>query len=414
VRIAIVGSGISGLTCAHLLHDDHQITLFEAGHHLGGHTHTLDVEHGGRRYAVDTGFIVFNEAKYPGFVRLLSQLGVSSQPSSMSFSVRDERSGLEWNGSSLNALFAQRANLLKLSFHRMLADLLRFRREARALLLDRRDDGVTLGAYLEAQRYSREFVEQCLIPMGASIWSADPARLAEFPARSFVQFFENHRFLDQEQPGWRVVKGGSRSYVAELTRPFRERIRLGTPVESIRRFPDRVEVTPAGGAPETFDQVVLAAHSDQALSVLADPTPAEREILSAIPYQENEAVLHTDDSVLPRSRRAWGSWNYLVPEKESGRVAVTYNMNRLQGLDAPTTFCVSLNLGNRIDPAKVIRRLRYHHPVFTSEGAAAQRRHEELLGPNRTFFAGAYWGYGFHEDGLQSALAVCRRFGKEL
>jgi predicted NAD/FAD-binding protein len=413
MRIAIVGSGISGLVCAHLLYPDHEITVFEAQDHPGGHTHTHDLEQGGRRYAVDTGFIVFNEVTYPGLVKLFQRLGVESQPSTMSFGVRNERTGLEWNGSSLDQIFAQRRNVVNPSFLRMIRDLLRFRREARELLAGD-GPGPTLGGYLEDRGYSRAFAEDCLLPMGAAIWSADPACMREFPARRFVRFFENHRFLEARQPRWRVVKGGSRRYVEALTAPFRDRIRLRTPVQAVRRYSDRVEVTTAGGPSERFDQVIVATHSDQALRLLADPTPAEREILAAIPYQQNAVVLHTDDSVLPRSPRARGGWNVLVPRRERGRVSVTYDMNRLQGLDARPGFRVSLNLEEAIDPARVLRRLDYQHPVFTTAGDAAQRRRGEILGAQRTWFVGAYWGQGFHEDGLQSALAVCRRFGKEL
>jgi predicted NAD/FAD-binding protein len=413
MRIAIVGSGISGLVCAHLLYPDHEITVFEAQDHPGGHTHTHDLEQGGRRYAVDTGFIVFNEVTYPGLVKLFQRLGVESQPSTMSFGVRNERTGLEWNGSSLDQIFAQRRNVVNPSFLRMIRDLLRFRREARELLAGD-GPGPTLGGYLEDRGYSRAFAEDCLLPMGAAIWSADPACMREFPARRFVRFFENHRFLEARQPRWRVVKGGSRRYVEALTAPFRDRIRLRTPVQAVRRYSDRVEVTTAGGPSERFDQVIVATHSDQALRLLADPTPAEREILAAIPYQQNAVVLHTDDSVLPRSPRARGGWNVLVPRRERGRVSVTYDMNRLQGLDARPGFRVSLNLEDAIDPARVLRRLDYQHPVFTTAGDAAQRRRGEILGAQRTWFVGAYWGQGFHEDGLQSALAVCRRFGKEL
>ena len=411
MRVAIVGSGVSGLVVAHHLHPAHEIAVFEAEARVGGHVHTVDAEAGGRTWAVDTGFIVFNEENYPNLVRILDGLGVESQPSTMSFSVKDERSGLEWNGSSLDRIFAQRSNLLRPSFHRMLADLLRFRKESRELLVGAPDD-LTLGAYLDEQGYSRPFVEDCLVPMGASIWSADPETFARFPARAFARFFHNHRFLEAEQPGWRVVKGGSRTYVEALTRPFRDRIRSGTPVESVRRHPDRVEVRPAGGPAERFDEVILATHSDEALRMLADPSAAEREVLGAIPYQRNETVLHTDATVLPRARKARGAWNYLVPREPQGRVTLTYDMNLLQTLEAPDTFCVSLNMSGRIDPARVLLRLDHAHPVYTPEGIRAQRRHGEVSGVSRTHYAGAYWGDGFHEDGVRSALAVCRAFGR--
>ena len=371
MRVAIVGSGVSGLTCAHLLHAEHEITLFEADGRVGGHVHTVEADDGGCAVAVDTGFIVFNEATYPSFSRLLRRLGVESQPSTMSFGLRDDRTGLEWNGSSLDQIFAQRRNLLRPSFHRMVRDLARFRREAGALLREG-DDRLTLGDYLGREGYSREFVEQCLVPMGASIWSADPRRFREFPARALVQFFWNHRFLEADQPQWRVVKGGSARYVEALTRPFRDRIRLATPVRAVRRLPEHVEVTPQGGPPQRFDRIIVATHSDQALRLLSDATPLERELLSAVPYQENDTVLHTDASVLPRARKAWGSWNYLVPAEERARVAVTYHMNRLQSLEASRDFCVSLNLGDAIAPEKVLRRFASQHPVFTPAGLAAQ------------------------------------------
>jgi predicted NAD/FAD-binding protein len=412
VRVAIVGSGVAGLVVAHQLHRSHDICVFEADPRVGGHVHTVDVEAGGRTWAVDTGFIVFNEENYPNLVRLLDALGVESQPSTMSFSVKDERSGLEWNGSSLDQIFAQRSNLLRPSFHGMLAEVVRFRRESRELL----DGGAgepTLGEFLAARGYARTFVEDCIVPMGASIWSADPAAIVRFPARTFARFFHNHRFLETEQPGWRVVRGGSRSYLGPLTAPFRDRIRTGTPVARIRRGPDGVEVTPHGGSPERFDEVVIATHSDQALRMLADPTPAEREVLGAFGWQANDTVLHTDTAVLPKARRAWGAWNYLVPAAAQGRPLLTYDMNRLQTLDAPETFCVSLNMSDRIDPSLVRRRLDYDHPVFTTESVRAQRRHSEVSGVNRTHYAGAYWGYGFHEDGVNSALAVARAFGAD-
>jgi predicted NAD/FAD-binding protein len=395
---------------AHHLHPVHEIAVFEAEARVGGHVHTVDAEAGGRSWAVDTGFIVFNEENYPNLVRILEGLGVESQPSTMSFSVKDERSGLEWNGSSLDQIFSQRSNLLRPSFHGMLADLVRFRRESRELL-DGGTDEPTIGEFLAARGYARAFVEDCIVPMGASIWSADPAAMERFPARTFARFFHNHRFLEPEQPGWRVVRGGSRTYLGPLTRPFRDRIRTATPVERIRRRPDGVEVTPRGGAAERFDEVVIATHSDQALRMLADASAAEREVLGAFGWQANDTILHTDTSVLPRARRAWGSWNYLVPAAAEGRPLLTYDMNRLQTLHAPETFCVSLNMAERIDPSRIRQRLAYAHPVFSTEAVRAQRRRAEVSGVNRTHYAGAYWGYGFHEDGVNSALAVARAFG---
>jgi uncharacterized protein len=417
VKIAIVGSGIAGNVVARRLHREHEIAVFEAAGHVGGHTHTHDIEVGGERHAIDTGFIVFNDWTYPNFIALLEELRVESQPSGMSFSVRNEASGLEYNGTSLDGLFAQRRNLLRPAFHRMLRDILRFNREAPRLLEGEAD--TTLGEYLTAQRYSREFVDDYLVPMGAAIWSTDPTLMGGFPARFFVRFLHNHGMLSMNaRPQWRVVRGGSARYVDKLVAPFRDRIRLDTPVVSVRRLPDRVLVRARGAEPERFDRVFFACHADQALALLADATPLEREVLGALPYQENEAVLHTDTSLLPRARRAWAAWNYHVPAQDwsprASRVALTYNMNILQSLDARETFCVTLNRTQDIDPSRILKRITYHHPLFTTEAMAAQKRQLELNGAgragHRTYFCGAYWRFGFHEDGVVSALAALRHF----
>lgn len=405
MNIAIIGTGISGLTAAWQLHRKHRLTIFEANDYIGGHTNTVEAEFWGKTYAVDTGFIVYNDWTYPNFIQLLDQLGVASRPTLMSFSVRCERTGLEYNGQDLNTLFAQRFNLFRPSFHRMLRDILRFNREAPALLEG--DCEVSLNDYLRQQRYSREFIEQYIIPMAAAIWSAEPELMGEMPARFFVQFFKNHGLLSVNQrPQWRVIQGGSRNYVGPLTAPFRDRIRLNCPVEWIRRQPNHVQVKTRHGPVERFDEVVIATHSDQALRLLADPTPREREILSAIPYQENEAVLHTDTRLLPRRKLAWAAWNYHLAAQPQTRVAVTYNMNILQSLDAPVTFCVTLNPSEAIDPARILYRTTYHHPVFTDASVRAQARRAEISGVNRTWYCGAYWSYGFHEDGVNSGLAV--------
>ncbi|MDG4550308.1 MAG: FAD-dependent oxidoreductase [Candidatus Contendobacter sp.] len=407
MKIAIIGTGISGLTAAWQLRREHDLTLFEANDYVGGHAHTVDVEVGGRRHAVDTGFIVFNDWTYPNFLALLEQLGVASQPTRMSFSVRCERTGLEYNGENLNTLFAQRRNLFRPSFHRMIRDILRFNREAPALLNGRRD--IDLDAWLREGNYSREFTDHYILPMAAAIWSAEPVLVGEMPARFFVRFFKNHGLLSvNDRPQWRVIHGGSRTYVEALTTPFRDHIRLNSPVEWVRRLPTHVQVKPCGSPVERFDQVIIATHSDQALRLLADPTPREREILGAIPYQENEVVLHTDTRLLPRWKRAWAAWNYHLPAQPRERVAVTYNMNVLQGLDAPETLCVTLNRGETIDPARVLYRTVYHHPVFTEAGVRAQARRDEISGVYRTWYCGAYWSYGFHEDGVNSGLAVAR------
>jgi len=415
VRIAIVGSGISGLTCAHLLHEAHDVVLFESGDHVGGHTHTHDVEVGGRRLAVDTGFIVLNEETYPGLLKLLARLGVATQPSEMSFSVKDAASGLEWRGTSLDTLFAQRTNAFKPSFHRMVLDIARFNKLARELAAHPEQHDEPLAAFLLRHGFSREFRDHYLVPLGSAVWSADPATFDQFPAGTLARFFENHRFLQvSNQPTWRTITGGSRRYVDRIVAPLGDRVRRAA-VTSVRRHADgSVEVTPRGAPPERFDRVILACHADQALALLADPSAAEREILGAMPFQENQATLHTDASVMPRAGKAWASWNSWIPPTPRGRATITYDMVRLQSLDSPTPVLVSLNLDDQIDPARVIRRITYHHPAYSPASVRAQRRHAEIDGVRGTHYCGAYWAYGFHEDGLQSALRVTRKLGADL
>jgi predicted NAD/FAD-binding protein len=413
-RIAIIGSGISGMVAAHLLHPDHEITVFEANDYVGGHTNTVDVSLDGDDYAVDTGFIVFNERNYPNFVRLLDQLGVASQPSNMSFSVRSDRTGLEYNGTSINRLFAQRRNLFRPRFHGMIRDILRFNRKSVELLATD-DVTTTVDEYVGRGRYGDAFMDEYLVPMGASIWSCPPATFREFPIRFVVDFFNNHAMLNVNgRPQWRVIRGGSQRYVERLIRPFHDRIRLSTPVRSVRRLPDRVEVAGETFGRERFDHVIFACHSDQALRILDDASETERDVVGSFPYQRNEAVLHTDPSVLPRRRRAWAAWNYHIRAEDRDAAAITYNMNILQTLASKHTFCVTLNDDEGIEPGRIIDRFLYEHPVYTAGRIAAQSRHGELIDVNRTSFCGAYWGYGFHEDGVNSALAVCRAFGKEL
>ncbi len=414
MRIAIIGTGISGMTSAYLLSEDHEVVVFEANNYIGGHTNTVDVSLNGQQYAVDTGFIVFNEKTYPNFVKLMRRLGIGWQNSLMSFSVQCEKTGLEFSPSNLNSLFIQRRNLLRPSFYRMLWDAMCFKRDSEALL-EADDYGLTLAEFLAGKGYSQAFVQHFIIPMGEAVWSADPVKFNQFPARYFAQFFKNHGFLNvKDQPQWLTIKGRSRQYIKPITRPYADQIRLNSPIASVRRYPDAVEIQTQNEVAEKFDQVVIATHSDQALALLEDPSDAEKNILGVIPYQENQAVLHCDESLLPSKKAAWASWNYHIPHEDLGRVAVTYDMNILQSIGAPRELCVSLNLAKAIDPAKIYREMIYHHPVYNPESLTARHSHREINGVNRTYYAGAYWGYGFHEDGVVSALEVCKHFGKTL
>ena len=404
MKIAIVGTGIAGNVAAYKLHREHNITVFESNNYIGGHTHTHDIELDGESHKIDTGFIVFNHWTYPNFISLLNEIGVEKQQSNMSFSVKCEKSGLEYNGTTLNSLFAQRRNLFRPSFYRMVKDILRFNKEA-ANFIKTNNNSITLGEFLETKSYSQIFIDHYIIPMGAAIWSADPAQMFEFPARFFIQFFNNHGMLSvDKRPTWHVIKNGSNAYIEKLTSGFKDRIRLNTPIQSIRRTSQYVEIIPFNGEPEKFDQVFIACHSNQALKMLQDPSDIECKVLKAIPYQNNDVILHTDDTILPKRRLAWAAWNYHIRPQETGRVALTYNMNILQGIKSKRTFCVTLNHSEAINPDKIIKRLQYDHPIFTREGVIAQQRQKEINGVNRTYFCGAYWRNGFHEDGVVSAL----------
>jgi predicted NAD/FAD-binding protein len=416
MKIAIVGTGIAGNLAANRLARDHDITVYEADARIGGHSNTVEVESAGRQFAVDTGFIVFNDRTYPNFCRLLEELQVPAQDSSMSFSVRSEQTGLEYCGSSLNTLFAQRRNLLRPTFHRMLKDILRFNREA-GEFLQSGSHSTSLNEFLHEGRYSREFIDHYIIPMGAAIWSSTPEGMGEVPADFFFRFFQNHGLLTvDDRPQWRVVSGGSCRYVEKLVAGHRERIRLNTPVESIRRVHDGVILKTSGAEPEHFDFVFLACHSDQALALLSDPTSQEREVLGAIRYQHNQAVLHTDRSLMPRRRRAWAAWNYHIKRKgePQGGVALTYHMNTLQSLQATDQICVTLNHRKAIDERRILQVIDYQHPIFTERAVAAQKRHREINGMRRSYYCGAYWRYGFHEDGVVSALRALAHFEHDL
>jgi len=410
MKIAIIGSGIAGNTLAHKLHPNHDITVFEANSYIGGHTHTHEIALMGHTHNVDTGFIVFNDRTYPNFIQLLEEVGVQWQNSDMSFSVRDEVSGLEYNGTTLNSLFAQRRNLFKPSFYRMIKDILRFNKESLELLTA--NDEIELGAYLKQGGYRQQFIHHYIVPMGAAIWSTDAAQMLSFPARFFVRFFHHHGMLSvNDRPQWRTIRGGSASYVEKLTAAFKSKIKLNTPIQQVRRFKDHVMVQAVGAEAERFDYVFFACHSDQALAMLGeDATAKEQQVLSAIPYQENTVYLHHDERLMPKKQLAWAAWNYHVTEKPTGKVLVTYNMNILQNIQSKSPLLVTLNHTGGIDPDKVIKRLTYMHPLYTIAGTEAQAQHADISGHNRTGYAGAYWANGFHEDGVVSALAALKHF----
>jgi predicted NAD/FAD-binding protein len=412
MRVAVVGSGVAGLVSAWLLSRRYDVTLFEADSRPGGHVHTHEITLRGRRYNVDSGFIVHNPLNYPLLTRLFAELGVESQPTTMSFSVKNEASGLEYNAGTLSQLFCQRQNLVSPRFFGMMLDLLRFYRES-VQLLDSPDPGPTLGEYLEQHGYGRAFRQDHIVPMACALWSAPAQRILEFPARYLVQFMANHRMLQVAgRPEWRVVRGGSCQYVQAMRRRWSVRERLNTPVRSIRRTPERIHLSTDAGA-EIFDHVVLACHSNQAIKILSDPNDGEHEVVGAIPYQRNEAVLHTDPTVLPGDRKAWAAWNAFVPAADTTHCTVSYCMNLLQGIDSPDPLIVTLNPTVPIDPAKVLRTMQYEHPIYNHASVAARARKAEIQGKRRTWFAGAYWGWGFHEDGVKSAVEVAASLGVE-
>ena len=405
MKIAIIGTGISGLTVAHRLYGHHELKIFESNHYIGVHTNTIDVDFDGEKHAIDTGFIVFNERNYPHFVELLLELNISTQSTSMSFGFRCDETGLEYNGTNLNGLFAQRRNLLNWRFFRLIKDFQRFNREMVRFPLN---ESVTVEQFFTDNPYSREFRDQYFLPMGSAIWSCPRRRLLQFPMRLIIDFYRNHGLLSlYGQPEWKVICGGSRTYVEAITKRFAHNITINRPVVGVIRKSDKVSLSFNDGISEDFEHVIFACHSDQALALLGgQATKLEKDLLSAVPYQKNTAILHTDHSILPRSRRAWASWNYLRPVLEEDQVLVTYNMNILQNLNSKHVYCVTLNGESRIDPSAIIRRIDYHHPVFTSDRRNVAKDQQALLGRNHSSFCGAYWGYGFHEDGVKSALTV--------
>lgn len=412
MKIAVVGAGVSGLTAAYLLSEQHDVTLFEREESLGGHAHTVDVPGGDGDYPVDTGFLVYNDQTYPSFIALLDRLGVISKQSTMSFSYRDVRRDFEWKGSTLNSIFAQRRNILSAKFLRMVRDILSFNRTLRAVLTEPPDPDRTLADLLNEHRWSKEFLDWYLVPMGSAIWSANPLTFTEIPARTFAEFFSRHGLLSvRGKPAWRTIEGGSRTYVLRLEQAIAERGKIHTSasVVAIRRSSDGVEITTAASV-ETFDHVVVACHSDEALALLVDANEQENYVLGSIAFQENDVTLHWDDAMMPRASRAWAAWNYRFDGGPSALATLTYDISTLQSLDAPRRFFVSLNSHDKIDPRKVLARFCYSHPVLDLASVRAQARRHTLTG-NRTSFCGAYFGYGFHEDGVKSALEVCESLG---
>lgn len=410
MRIAVIGSGIAGLASAWLLSRDHAVTLFEANDYFGGHTHTHRLSVRGEHHVVDTGFIVHNRRHYPLLHALFDELGIASRPTTMSFSVTHEQGGLEYNASTLDTLFCQRRNLWSPRFWGMVHDLLRFYREA-PNLLSQAGAGPTLGDYLDERGYGRAFRDEHLIPMASALWSSPARHILHFPARYLVQFMANHQMLQiSGRPQWEVVAGGSSTYVQALRQRWRVDERLSCPVHSVERRDGAVIVTSPQGI-ETFDQIVMACHSDQALALLADASDREHAILGALTYQANDTVLHTDARVLPRQRKAWAAWNAFIPAEPEAACTVSYCMNLLQGFQSSEPLIVSLNQSRWIDPAKVLRRMTYHHPVYTTASVAAQARKQEIQGQRGTWYAGAYWGWGFHEDGMRSAVEVAQALG---
>lgn len=412
-NIAIIGSGISGLTSAYLLSKKHNVTVFEKNDYIGGHTATVDIEKDGIPYAIDTGFIVFNDKTYPNYLALLDEIGIGEKATEMSFSVHNCHTGLEYNGHNLNTLFAQRRNLLNPKFWLLVKEILRFNKLCKGIFeADVYLPGLTLGEFLTEHKFSDFFAEHYILPMGAAIWSSSLEQMEEFEFRFFVQFFHHHGLLNiADRPQWYVIPNGSRSYLAPLCEPFKNNIHLNANILGITRNDNKVQIHfDNPDDKQTFDEVVIACHSDQALSLLSDATEDEAALLSDMPYSENSVILHTDVSLLPDRETAWASWNYQLSQDRSKPASVTYNMNILQGFYSDHTFCVTLNQKQDIDPDKILKEYNYHHPIFSSASIRAQQQRDLICGKQHTHFAGAYWHSGFHEDGVRSAVEVAQRF----
>lgn len=414
MKIAIIGSGISGMTAAYLLHDHHEITLFEAAPYIGGHTRTETVHLGNKSYHIDTGFIVYNEKTYPHFTRLLKKLNVPTKATEMSFGVKDKNTGIEYRATNLSTLFANRKNIFKPEIYKIIYDILRFNNISQTFLENPTYE-LTLGEFLVQNNFSNSFKELFILPMGGAIWSTSPETMLDFPALFFIRFFHNHGFLNRKgQPIWRVIEGGSKNYIPYLTKGFKDSIKLSTPVLKVRRESENVRLETQTGGSQFFDHVIFATHSDQALKILENPHAEEKQILQSLPYQPNEAILHTDINVLPENPKARASWNVYLYNGEKSQVTVSYWMNRLQGLDVPHPFIVSLNCKNLIDPEKIIKTISFDHPLFTCEGMKAQENHPLMINRDRISFCGAYWRNGFHEDGVVSALSVAQKINPQI
>lgn len=416
MKIAIIGAGISGMSCAYYLSKIHQVHLYESSDRLGGHTNTVDVtDPSGHTFSIDTGFIVFNSKNYPLFTSLMREISVEYINSSMSFSVKEETNGLEYNGTSLNSLFCQRRNFLNPKFYRLIFDIMRFNKQATKYYVNQLDQNkneyLSIEEFARNNNYSHEFIEYYLIPMGAALWSASRGEMRKFPLDFFVRFFHHHGMLSiDDRPQWYVIKNGSKSYIPKLTNSFSDRVYLNSKISSIRRTSTQIEME-VNGKLEHFDHIVFATHADQTLTLLKTPTTEEIEILSAFNYRPNDVILHTDSSILPKSNLGWASWNYYIPKVERERVAVTYNMNILQSLKSKENYLVSLNMDDYIDPQKILKRISYSHPIFDINAANSQRKWKLISGKDKIHFAGAYWGNGFHEDGTRSAYNVAQSLG---
>tara|TARA_B000000609_G_C24172708_1_gene351503 strand:+ start:50 stop:1300 length:1251 start_codon:yes stop_codon:yes gene_type:complete len=416
MKIAIIGSGISGLTSAYLLHKKHDITLFESNNYIGGHTNTITVnDENNNQLNVDTGFIVYNNDTYPNFVKILNKLKVETQPSTMSFSLSCERSGMEYGTGNLKALFGNKSNIISFQFYKLLFGIFTYFKKAKTFLKHNNDFSYTVHDFIKSAKINNYTYEKFILPMASAIWSTNFDEIEQMPAKYLFEFYKNHDLLSiNPSKKWRVIKGGSKQYVSKLIKPFYNRIRINSKVHSIKRDKNTIYLKTDHNEKEEFNAVILACHSDQALKILEDSTNQEKEILANIPYQLNQAILHTDTSVLPKNKKMWSSWNSYIPKEQNSNVSLTYNMNILQSIKSKNTFCVSINMENNINPSKIIKKINYSHPTFNKKSVFAQSQKNKISGIKNTYFAGAYWRYGFHEDGVLSALDVCKNFGVEI